>query len=199
MFDELDALTRGSPSTRPRPRSTRWWRGIAASRRRAAALALPRPVLPGAAGHLRPISSRSTLGRHRPRRAASSTPASDCRSTTCCRAATSSRSRANARTPSAMTWTARATSACWPTSCPTRNGWRRCCTSCGHAAYSSKNIPRSVPYVLRCESHTLTTEGVAMMFERFADNAGWLMAMGVKVPDPEQFRRAARGCGGTGC
>ena len=30
-----------------------------------------------------------------------------------------------------------------------------------------------------------------MMFERFADNADWLMAMGVNVPDPEQFRVAA--------
>ena len=29
-----------------------------------------------------------------------------------------------------------------------------------------------MPYVLRCESHILTTEGVAMMFERFADDAG---------------------------
>ena len=40
----------------------------------------------------------------------------------------------------------------------------------GHAVYS-KNIPRSVPYVLRTESHASTTEGVAMMFERLADNA----------------------------
>jgi len=36
----------------------------------------------------------------------------------------------------------------------------------GHSVYSSKNIPRTMPYVLRTEAHILTTEGVAMMFER---------------------------------
>ena len=35
------------------------------------------------------------------------------------------------------------------------------------------------------------TEGVAMMFERFAQNVDWLQAMGAKVPEPEQFRAAA--------
>ncbi len=59
----------------------------------------------------------------------------------------------------------------------------------GHAVYSSKNIPAGVPYVLRCEAHTLTTEGIAMMFERFARNADWLKAVGVDVPDPETFQR----------
>jgi len=62
---------------------------------------------------------------------------------------------------------------------------------CGHAAYS-KSIPRSVPYVLRVESHALTTEGVAMMFERLAGNPLWLEAMGAKVPDAEKFARASR-------
>ena len=61
----------------------------------------------------------------------------------------------------------------------------------GHAVYSSKNIPASLPYVLRTEAHILTTEGVAMMFERFCDSAEWLAAMGVKVPDPKQFDAAA--------
>ena len=61
----------------------------------------------------------------------------------------------------------------------------------GHSVYSSKNIPRSVPYALRCESHILTTEGVAIMYGRFADNPWWLQAMGVKLPDPERFRRVA--------
>jgi peptidyl-dipeptidase A len=61
----------------------------------------------------------------------------------------------------------------------------------GHSVYSSKNIPPSVPYVLRCESHPLTTEGIAMMFERFIDNPDWLKAMGVGVPEPEKFRAAA--------
>ena len=54
----------------------------------------------------------------------------------------------------------------------------------GHAVYSSKNIPRSVPYVLRSESHILTTEGIAMMFEPFSKSADWLATMGVKVENP---------------
>jgi peptidyl-dipeptidase A len=58
----------------------------------------------------------------------------------------------------------------------------------GHSVYSSKNIPASVPYVLRTEAHTLTTEGVAMMYERFARNPDWLAALGVEVPDPKAFR-----------
>jgi peptidyl-dipeptidase A len=57
----------------------------------------------------------------------------------------------------------------------------------GHAVYSSKNIPRTVPYVLRTEAHILTTEGVAMMFERPAKSADWLQKMGVTVPDPKGF------------
>ncbi|MER3415714.1 MAG: peptidase M3 [Gemmataceae bacterium] len=62
----------------------------------------------------------------------------------------------------------------------------------GHAVYSSKNIPASVPYVLRTEAHTLTTEGVAMMFEKFSKSADWLQAMGVTVPDPVAFNRTGR-------
>ena len=57
----------------------------------------------------------------------------------------------------------------------------------GHAVYSSRNIPRAVPYVLRTEAHILTTEGVAMMFERPARSADWLRKMGVSVPDPKGF------------
>ena len=38
----------------------------------------------------------------------------------------------------------------------------------GHSVYSSKNIPQTLPYVLRTEAHILTTEGVAMMFERLS-------------------------------
>ncbi len=57
----------------------------------------------------------------------------------------------------------------------------------GHSVYSSKNIPQNVPYVVRCESHILTTEGVAMMFERFSKSAEWLEKMGVRVDDPEAF------------
>jgi peptidyl-dipeptidase A len=61
----------------------------------------------------------------------------------------------------------------------------------GHAVYSSKNIPASVPYVLRGEAHTLTTEGIAMMFERFARNADWLKAVGIEVADPKAFQDRA--------
>lgn len=59
----------------------------------------------------------------------------------------------------------------------------------GHSVYSSKNIPKALPYVLRTESHILTTEGVAMMFERFSKDADWLRSMGVSVADPEAFDR----------
>jgi peptidyl-dipeptidase A len=62
----------------------------------------------------------------------------------------------------------------------------------GHAVYSSKNIPASLPYVLRSDAHILTTEGVAMMFERFSKNAAWLDKMGVKVENPAEFDDAAR-------
>jgi peptidyl-dipeptidase A len=61
----------------------------------------------------------------------------------------------------------------------------------GHSVYSSKNIPKSVPYVLRMESHILTTEGVAMQFERFSKSRAWLEKMGVKVNDPQKFDVAA--------
>jgi peptidyl-dipeptidase A len=60
----------------------------------------------------------------------------------------------------------------------------------GHSVYSSKNIPRTLPYVLRTESHILTTEGIAMLFERFSKDADWLQKMGVSVPDPATFDRA---------
>ena len=60
----------------------------------------------------------------------------------------------------------------------------------GHAVYSSKNFPHDLPYVLRTEAHILTTEGVAMMFERAAKSADWLQKMGVTVPDPEGFNQA---------
>jgi peptidyl-dipeptidase A len=47
-----------------------------------------------------------------------------------------------------------------------------------------------VPYILRSASHTLTTEGVAMMFERPSKSADWLRKMGVSVPDPVGFNAA---------
>ena len=57
----------------------------------------------------------------------------------------------------------------------------------GHSVYSSKNIPQSVPYVLRTDAHILCTEGVAMMFERFSKNGDWLAKMGVNVSDPAKY------------
>jgi peptidyl-dipeptidase A len=61
----------------------------------------------------------------------------------------------------------------------------------GHAVYSSKNIPQSVPYVLRSEAHILTTEGIAMMFERFSKQRAFLEKMGLSVDDPRAFDEAA--------
>src|SRR5262249_46334610 len=47
------------------------------------------------------------------------------------------------------------------------------------------------PYTVRSESHILTTEGVAMQFERFSKQRNWLEAMGAKVQDPQKFVEAA--------
>lgn len=60
----------------------------------------------------------------------------------------------------------------------------------GHAVYSSKNIPDSLPYVLRTDAHALSTEGIAMMFERFLGNAQFLKAMGVEIENPAAFDAA---------
>ncbi len=61
----------------------------------------------------------------------------------------------------------------------------------GHSVYTSKYIPSTLPYLLRVNSHILTTEGVAMMFERFATSADWLKAYGVKVDDPAAYTAAS--------
>jgi peptidyl-dipeptidase A len=60
----------------------------------------------------------------------------------------------------------------------------------GHSVYSSKNIPASLPYVLRTDAHILCTEGVAMMFERFSKSADWLKAFNVEVKDAAAFNAA---------
>jgi peptidyl-dipeptidase A len=60
----------------------------------------------------------------------------------------------------------------------------------GHSVYSSKNIPRTLPYTLRTDAHILCTEGIAMMFERFSKNGQWLQAMGVSVADPAAYSKA---------
>jgi peptidyl-dipeptidase A len=63
----------------------------------------------------------------------------------------------------------------------------------GHSVYSSKNIPADVPYVLRGESHILTTEGVAMLFGRLAKSGAWQQAMGLAPQDPTERQRVAAG------
>jgi peptidyl-dipeptidase A len=64
----------------------------------------------------------------------------------------------------------------------------------GHSVYSTNtnNIPEKLPYVVRLESHILTTEGVAMMFERMSKRRAWLEKMGVKVDDPGYDEAGAR-------
>jgi peptidyl-dipeptidase A len=63
----------------------------------------------------------------------------------------------------------------------------------GHSVYSTNtdNIPPTVPYVLRLESHILTTEGVAMMFERLAKNSQFLDRMNMKLGDAAAYESAA--------
>lgn len=60
----------------------------------------------------------------------------------------------------------------------------------GHAVYSSRNIPQTLPYVLRGEAHILATEGVAMLFEQFSKDADWLQAMGVPIENAKSYDQA---------
>ncbi|MCE5301878.1 MAG: M2 family metallopeptidase [Planctomycetaceae bacterium] len=72
-------------------------------------------------------------------------------------------------------------------------GWEWTATTLhelGHGVYSL-NVSPQLPYALRTDAHPLCTEGIAMMFERFARNEAWLTAMGAKIPDPKPFREAA--------
>ncbi|MFO0825093.1 MAG: M2 family metallopeptidase [Gemmataceae bacterium] len=62
----------------------------------------------------------------------------------------------------------------------------------GHAVYSSLNIPAKLPYLLRGEAHILTTEGVAMQFERFSKSRAWIEKMGLKVENVAAFDEAAK-------
>jgi peptidyl-dipeptidase A len=61
----------------------------------------------------------------------------------------------------------------------------------GHSVYSSLNIPASLPYPIRMESHILTTEGVAMMFERLSKRSRFLAKMDIPVKDVKAFDEAA--------
>jgi peptidyl-dipeptidase A len=65
----------------------------------------------------------------------------------------------------------------------------------GHAVYSSKNIPGSVPYVLRSEAHILTTEGIAMLFGRLSKNGVWHERMGIAPADAAPREATARAGG----
>jgi peptidyl-dipeptidase A len=62
----------------------------------------------------------------------------------------------------------------------------------GHSVYSTNNndIPHYLPYPIRLESHILTTEGVAMMFERLSKRAEFLKQMGIKVSDAKAYDEA---------
>ena len=108
------------------------------------------------------------------------------------RTAICTRRRARARTPSAPTSTARATCACWPTSGPTITGPRRCCTSSAIRSTAARTSRATLPYVLRMESHILTTEGVAMMFERLTKRGPFLEKMGVQGRGRQGVRRDRR-------
>jgi len=56
----------------------------------------------------------------------------------------------------------------------------------------SKNLPRTLPYALRVEAHTLSTgSGGDDVRTQGPQRPNWLLEMGVKVPDPESFRAAA--------
>jgi len=60
----------------------------------------------------------------------------------------------------------------------------------GHCVYS-KNIDRSLPFLLRNESHAFVTEAIAQLVEGQAHNAEWLGAMvGLGRYDPTVIRKA---------
>lgn len=59
----------------------------------------------------------------------------------------------------------------------------------GHAVYSSKNIPLSVPYVLRGASHILTTEGLAMQMGRLSKSGAWQEQMGIAPSDAAERKK----------
>ena len=61
----------------------------------------------------------------------------------------------------------------------------------GHAVYS-KNIDRNLPWTLREEAHTFTTEAIAMLFGRFASNPQWLTdVVGISQTEKEKIADAS--------
>jgi peptidyl-dipeptidase A len=59
----------------------------------------------------------------------------------------------------------------------------------GHAVYS-KNCDRALPYFLRQEAHTFTTEAIAQMMERQAKNPDWMQQM-LGISDADKAAVAA--------
>lgn len=61
----------------------------------------------------------------------------------------------------------------------------------GHAVYS-KYIDRNLPWTLREEAHTFTTEAIAMLFGRFASNPQWLVdVVGISKNEKEKIAGAS--------
>jgi peptidyl-dipeptidase A len=59
----------------------------------------------------------------------------------------------------------------------------------GHSVYSSQYYPQKLPFYLRDAAHTLTTEGLAMLFERQTKVLGWMDKANV-APRGEKSRAA---------
>ena len=56
----------------------------------------------------------------------------------------------------------------------------------------ASTFPEELPYLLRDAAHILTTEGIAMMFERFTTNTDWLKEYGVNVENPADYAAASQ-------
>jgi peptidyl-dipeptidase A len=62
----------------------------------------------------------------------------------------------------------------------------------GHGVYS-KYVDRSLPYLLRVESHTFTTEAIAQLMERQANDANWLQQMvGISEKEKESVQKTGK-------
>jgi peptidyl-dipeptidase A len=62
----------------------------------------------------------------------------------------------------------------------------------GHGVYS-KNIDRTLPFLLRSEAHTFTTEAIAMLMERQASNVEWIGTMvGIDAKEKESVRKTVK-------
>jgi peptidyl-dipeptidase A len=74
---------------------------------------------------------------------------------------------------------------------PTHNWMSTMLHEYGHAVYS-KYHDRELPWLLRDAAHTLTTEAIAMLFEKFAANPEWIKIM-AKV-SPTEVDKVAEDC-----